>query len=152
MESPNPVLNPTTSPISSSVELFSTTDDARGGIFSVGARTSNGKIDLNLPRIPVDSIVHLDARTSNAPANVAVSAAYEGSFRLRTSTATPSVKHDRNEDSKDPSGLQRPRSLMLAQNKGSAYGTVFWGAGRSRNQLGNIEIRSSNADVQLDLS
>ncbi|OCH93527.1 hypothetical protein OBBRIDRAFT_885503 [Obba rivulosa] len=136
-------------PIISSMDLIATTADASGGMFDFDARTSNGKLELEIPLIPLDSTLKLSARTSNAHAIVAVSPAYEGSFLLRTSTTSPSLENE--ERAKDPSGRRRYRRLMFVRNRGVMYGTVAWGERRPGAQMGNIEVTSSNSDVLLDL-
>ncbi|OCH93526.1 hypothetical protein OBBRIDRAFT_724741 [Obba rivulosa] len=134
--------------ITSDVKLMSTAADTTGGSFDVDARTSNGFITLQVPEIPVDSTINVDARTSNKPARVALGPAYEGEFLLRTSNASPSVK--RNDRAEDPSGQGRRRRLFVSQVKGNVQGEVLWGDKR-REGTGNVQIRSSNREVVLDL-
>jgi len=138
----------TNSPVISTVDLVSTAADSTGGAFTIDSRTSNNKIDLDVHTMPLDSVLQLDARTSNALARVGLSPAYEGSFLLQTSNASPSVR--RSDQPEDPAGQDRRRRLYVAQNKGAVHGEVLWGDTR-REHLGDVQVKSTNREVILDL-
>ncbi|EMD33273.1 hypothetical protein CERSUDRAFT_118314 [Gelatoporia subvermispora B] len=135
--------------IYSSMDLVANADSPAAAVFDIDTRTSNDRLELDIPQIALDSVLKLSAWTSNAPARLAVASAYEGSFLLRTTSTSPSLRGE--DKPMDPSGRERRRRLMFMQNRGVLYGTVSWDEVQTTAESGNIEVRSSNADVFMEL-
>lgn len=121
--------------------------DGTNSAFAVQSINSNGRLDLAFPTQPLNSYLSLDAKTSNARADIGLHPAYEGSFQLRTSNAHPTLE---DENPRDPSGQGRRRSIHYQTLKnGLLNGQVQWydeGGKRSW-----VHLQSSNAPVTLTL-
>ncbi|PBK58817.1 hypothetical protein ARMSODRAFT_967407 [Armillaria solidipes] len=126
--------------IKAGIKLFSPSSD-------VSAHTSNGPLQLKVLESPVDSKVKLDARTSNADAEVWLPPTYEGTYSLSTSHMQPSLRVG---EMSDPAG--RGRRRMVKQNtvrRGETVGEVYWDEhNRGR---GTVLVRSSNGPLSLKL-
>jgi hypothetical protein len=146
---PKLVLATTNAAVSSRISLIS--EKSLGGLFDVVTSTSNGRLDIDFPAAPPDSILHLAGETSNAEVVVSLNPAYEGSFLLTTSNAEPQINSDENVI--DPSGRNRKRSLNIKQEgKGVALGDVFWDPEDVMvSKAGSVIIDTSNAKIDLNL-
>jgi len=146
---PKLVLATTNAAVSSRISLIS--EKSLGGLFDVVTSTSNGRLDIDFPAAPPDSILHLAGETSNAEVVVSLNPAYEGSFLLTTSNAEPQINSDENVI--DPSGRNRKRSLNIKQEgKGVALGDVFWDPEDAMvSKAGSVIIDTSNAKIDLNL-
>ncbi|PBK88467.1 hypothetical protein ARMGADRAFT_937255 [Armillaria gallica] len=126
--------------IEAGIKLFSPSSD-------VSAHTSNGPLQIKVLESPVDSKVKLDARTSNAAAEVWLPPTYEGTYSLSTSHMQPSLRVG---EMSDPAG--RGRRRMVKQNtvrRGETVGEVYWDEhNRGR---GTVLVRSSNGPLSLKL-
>jgi len=145
--SPKLVLATTNAAVTSRISLIS--EESLGGSFEVATSTSNGRLTIDFPASPPDSILRFAGKTSNAEVAVSLNPAYEGSFVLKTSNAKPQINSDENVT--DPSGRNRTRSLNIKhQRKGVALGDVFWDDAIV-SKAGSVVIRTSNAKIDLNL-
>ncbi|EIM80554.1 uncharacterized protein STEHIDRAFT_67630 [Stereum hirsutum FP-91666 SS1] len=145
--------------IETSISLYSSHRTSDYGQFKIDARTSNKPLELTLHKAPVDSTLTLEGKTSNAPAEVSVPAAYEGDFVLSTSNAAPAVR--RVHDVEDPSGAGRSRRVDTSSVIGGTLrGNVAWRSGlvdleeqadggQSLTGSGTVQVTTSNGPVQL---
>ncbi|KAK0459312.1 uncharacterized protein EV420DRAFT_1642284 [Desarmillaria tabescens] len=126
--------------IEAGIKLFSPSSD-------VSAHTSNGPLEIKVLQSPVDSKVKLDARTSNAFAEVWLPPTYEGAYSLSTSHMQPSLLV---EEMSDPAGRGRRRTVRQnTVRRGETVGEVYWDE-RNRGR-GTASVRSSNGPVSLKL-
>lgn len=122
----------------------------RGGSFEAVTSTTNGRLDVNFPAAPLDSILKFVGKTSNAGVAVSLNPAYEGPFVLKTSNAKAQINPDKNVV--DPSGRNRKRSLDIKQKGESAVlGRVFWEDDATDLKAGSVVVRTSNAKIDLNL-
>ncbi|KAK0212268.1 hypothetical protein DFS33DRAFT_1280260 [Desarmillaria ectypa] len=126
--------------IEAGIKLFSPSSD-------VSTHTSNGPLQVKVLESPVDSKVKLDARTSNAFAEVWLPPTYEGTYSLSTSHMQPSLLV---EEKSDPAGRGRRRTVKQnTVRRGETVGEVYWD---ERNRVrGTASVRSSNGPVSLKL-
>jgi len=124
---------------------------AKGGRFSIDARTSNGHLSLNIPTIPFDSALKLVGRTSNSPADVSLDkrGSFEGTYKLDTSSymGIPTVQRADRDDQKDGQRRILERSFG---GKGSSQGRVYWGRW-DQGRDGTLELKTSNAKVSASI-
>jgi hypothetical protein len=112
-------------------------------------------LHIKFPEAPLDSILKLAGKTSNAVVSVSLNAAYEGSFLLQTSnTFKPRIKEDKNVV--DPSGRNRKRSVNIKHSVGkSVFGEVSWDDDTTEKEVskpaGSVYLRTSNANLDLSL-
>ena len=124
-------------------------EESLGGSFGVSTSTNNGRLTIDFPTSPPDSILQFTGKTSNAAVAVSLNPAYEGSIALKTSNTKPQINSDGNVT--DPSGRNRTRSLNIQlQGKGAALGDVFWDDAIV-SKAGSVVIRTSNAKIDLNL-
>ncbi|KAL1945330.1 hypothetical protein VTO73DRAFT_2181 [Trametes versicolor] len=134
--------------IDSRVHLRSTSMAATGGSYDVLAHTSNAHLDLRIPIQPVGSTLALDARTSNAPAAVHLSPAYEGACLAETTLAAAEVECDPN--SRDPAGLGRSRVCALPrQSAQRVEGWASWDVTGTHHGLGEVSVVTTNTPARL---
>jgi hypothetical protein len=123
-------------------------EESLGGLFGVSTSTSNGRLSIDFPASPPDSILRFDGKTSNGEVAVSLNPAYEGSFVLKTSNAKPQINFD--ENVADPSGRNRTRSLNIKhQRRGVALGGVFWDDAIV--SKAGVFLHTSNAQIDLNL-
>lgn len=134
--------------ISGAINLIaSEATEGANSAFAVQSISSNGRLDLAFPTQPLNSYLSLDAKTSNARADVGLHPAYEGSFQLRTSNRSPALE---DEKPRDPSGQGRRRRINYqVLNGGVLNGQVQWGDEGAKRSW--IHLQSSNAPVTLTL-
>jgi len=132
------------SEIDARVELI--THSGQGGIFNVGAHTSNGEVTLEYPDMPINAVLRSDARSSNAEAIVKLHSAFEGSFEAVTSNGAARLKEL---PAEDPSGLGRRRVVKQTRAKSNARGSVYWGEDGRRETEGRATVITSNGRVEL---
>ncbi|KAF9494205.1 hypothetical protein BDN71DRAFT_1393660 [Pleurotus eryngii] len=133
--------------IRSVINLLRDTEGSVGGVYGVEAFTSNAPLNINFPTAPVDSTLSLDAKTSNAGADVSLHPTYEGRFELVSSLFAPVVEKS---TVNDPSGRGRERTIQYSSlNRGVLSGKVQW-AGSDKSD-GRVLVKSSNAKVTLKL-
>lgn len=139
--------------IYSNVSLIADTHDETGGSFDVIAETSNSPVELNFTTAPVDSLLHLDARSSNSPVRATLDNTYEGSFALRTSSWFPVQVEVADKDAKDPVGRGRKRQVeMHSIRRGIAEGKAVWTPSEEEEkELGRVTLTTSNSPVALYL-
>ncbi|KAF7350922.1 hypothetical protein MSAN_01654300 [Mycena sanguinolenta] len=138
-------------PIKYVVDLGPTAGDA--GSFRVKATTSNHKVTAKIVSAPLNSVLAIDARTSNHLASLALPSTYEGSFAISTSHSSAAVSRT-NPQEKDPAcGSDakcegRKRTFYLTKvTKSSAKGSVYW---ESQNaDRGSVILGSSNGAATL---
>lgn len=111
--------------------------------------TSNSPLDVTFPAAPVDSKLHYDGRTSNSPARVSLNPAYEGTFDVKTSIFSASIKVDNTVQ--DPKGEDRKRQVVSRSIRGrQVTGYVRW-YDEDVGNLGSVKLRSSNMPAELSL-
>jgi hypothetical protein len=137
------------SPVKASISLTSFSDV--GGAFNVTTTTSNGPLAVDFPASPVDSKLTLGAKTSNSPVSLSLNPAYEGSFKLQTSSW---FKAEANVDKEvvDPSGKDRKRNVVIENTgRGSLSGSVNWDGDKGHEVEGVVDVSTSNFYVRLNL-
>jgi len=151
----NLVVKSTNGHVVSRVSLLTTHDQRpqpKGGHFSVRTTTTNGQLNVGFPTTPVDSLLDFEGRTSNSPADVSLHAAYEGSFSIKTSSASAEVD---NEHARDPSGKGRYRTVTsVKNNKSEIRGKIFWGYEKDHEEgaeTGRAVIQTTNGWARLRL-
>jgi hypothetical protein len=128
------------------VSLSST--ESSGGAFNVSAVTSNAHLAVEFPSQPVDSVLRLEATTTNSPASVWLHSAYEGLWNLM-STILPSSVDVHNVE--DPSGRGRKRYVEDGKiGRGVMFGSVRWGPGRQKGQS-RVNVKTSHSGAHLFL-
>ncbi|KAG9221279.1 hypothetical protein CCMSSC00406_0008886 [Pleurotus cornucopiae] len=141
------ILKTSNGQIRSAISLLRDTEGSVGGVYDVEAFTSNAPLNINFPTAPVDSTLSLDAKTTNAGADVSLHPTYEGRFELVSSLFAPVVEKS---TVNDPSGRGRERTIQYSSlNRGVLSGKVQW-AGSDKSD-GRVLVKSSNAKVTLKL-
>ncbi|KAF9236999.1 hypothetical protein BU15DRAFT_76369 [Melanogaster broomeanus] len=108
------------------------------------------KLSLEYDDAPMNARLSSKAKTSNAQASVKMHPAFEGTFELKTSNASPVVRDVR---PSDPSGRGRRRTLNQYKNKNTISGTVHWvdSNGRRGEMKSSSTVTTSNAQVDFEL-
>ncbi|KAJ7672084.1 hypothetical protein B0H17DRAFT_1084364 [Mycena rosella] len=129
------------------------TTSGRGGNFLVKADTSNGRLTTRIASAPLDSVLNLQAETSNSPGSVTLPLTYEGSLTMHTSNAPSFIwRVDRIEQDpackahSDCKGRTRTIGTHMVAN-GKAEGAVYWE--RKNANRGNVTLQSSNGAVSF---
>ncbi|KAJ7861099.1 hypothetical protein B0H14DRAFT_3863573, partial [Mycena olivaceomarginata] len=122
--------------LSSSVELKASSDS--GGSFRVKTNTSNARLEMRVESLPVQSVLTLEATTTNSQASVTLPAEYQGHIQLQTSNSVPLV-HRRN-------------SVFTLENfpskgKFAIDGKVYKDKGNM--PLGKVTLQTSNAPATI---
>lgn len=131
--------------IRASVQLETTlpiADSARRSAFRVEAHTANDLLDLDVSSMPAHARLTLDARTTNANARVALPAAYEGRFDVRTSNQ---VAFFHRREVQDPAGRGRERTIVLHNRWAATFGQIIWDG----LAMGSVDVRTTNALAEL---
>jgi len=141
------------SPLTANISLYTNSSSGTGGCFRVYAHTINAPLAVSFPTSPPDSRLVFDGATGNAPAHVALPAAFEGGFLLRTTHFHP-VLHV-SPGVKDPAGRGRERRVHRHAVAGRAViGNVSWvapGKPPQADGTGWASIGTHNAPVALIL-
>ena len=132
--------------------MHSARPDGTRGAFDVQAITFYRPLTLALPALPPDAHLALRARTfaSPAPARVALSPSYEGTFALAAGDAALRVGRT----AEDPKGLGRRRVVRIepGQSRGAFNGSVVWGEGEKAEERGSVSVEAEKGEkVSLDL-
>ncbi|KAJ6578912.1 hypothetical protein DFH09DRAFT_349821 [Mycena vulgaris] len=137
--------------IDSTIDLSTTTGKA--GNFGLKATTSNGRLTTRITSAPLDSVLTLEARTSNSQASVALPVTYEGSLGLYTSNSAANIQRVDSHE-KDPACKAKTdcksRTRVIETTlvtKGRAEGSVYWE--RKNSKRGNVTLKSSNGAVAI---
>ncbi|OCH89402.1 hypothetical protein OBBRIDRAFT_732671 [Obba rivulosa] len=138
--------------IEARINLTSTSDTRTGGSFKVDARTSGSKpINITFPYAPIDSKIHVDARTWGAPVEVRAHETFEGTWSTRSSPDADLVT-DMITMRPDPSGRERVRNgLDWGVTAGVREGNIYWGHPDDSKKYGEIRLQTFNAPAQLFL-
>jgi len=140
-------------PLNSNISLSTNSSSGTGGQFRVYTHTRNAALGVSFSASPPDSRLHLDASTKNAPARVALHAAFEGGFVLKTSQFRP-VLHEL-PGVEDPAGRGRERNVSARAVAGCALiGNVSWvppGEHVQTHNAGWASVTTRNAPVTLVL-
>ncbi|KAJ7125371.1 hypothetical protein C8R44DRAFT_619533 [Mycena epipterygia] len=127
------------------------TSSGTGGNFLVKASTSNGRLTTGVVSAPLDSVLTLDARTTNTAATLTLPTTYEGAFEIDTSNAVPLIKrvnpNERDPACKSDAGCRTRVVNMTKLIKGKASGSVYWD--RKNEKHGKVTLRTSNAPITL---
>jgi hypothetical protein len=133
--------------------LLSSSGGESNGNFIVHARTSNSPLAVNITEQAPESLLKLEAHTSNAPAHVHLHPSFEGVFKLRTSVFPPFVSPEENVE--DPAGLGRKRVVnvkTVGHGSGIVCGDVAWVPREEEvDRGGMVEVVSRNAPLHLSL-
>ncbi|KAJ6491682.1 hypothetical protein C8R47DRAFT_1121503 [Mycena vitilis] len=129
--------------LETAVSLVTSAASGQGGKFAVKAQTSDGPLVMSFPDSPTHSVLNLDARTSNSPANVWLNNAFEGDFTLASSM----VLVDRR-PFLDPRKL---RSVLYTDFKnGMVVGNVRWKLPIFKSKvLGLVRVSTTNDILKL---
>jgi len=141
------ILSTTNGALKSNISLISPAPSHVGGMFDVVGVTTNAPLALNFTNSSVDAFLAVDARTTNAPANLSMNPAYEGAFQLYTTNANVAVPFD--PDARDPAGRGRRRKMSMSRMNKYVEGVVSWGPGGELK--GSASLRSTNEPVLLGL-
>ena len=128
-----------------------------GGSFLIDACTSNNNLDVRIKQQPLSSSLHLNGRTSNAPARVYLPVTYEGQFMVRTNFLDPQVVITE-KGVEDPAGLGRRRDVDVRKEMDWVIeGSVAWvdarvksGGGGGRDK-GYVSVQTNLAPATLYL-
>jgi hypothetical protein len=107
-------------------------------------QTTDAPLDVAYVSAPLDSILRMDAKTSNAPAMVQLHSTYEGDVALKT-TYIGDIDV-RNVTTTDPSGGGRERTLSWGRTGRSVMGSLVWDS--PREETGSVSI-ASDAEIHL---
>ncbi|KAJ7126973.1 hypothetical protein C8R44DRAFT_110149 [Mycena epipterygia] len=119
----------------------------RAGNFRVRAENSNGNLTTKIASLPIDAVLSLEAKTSNAPAYVKLPITYEGGFTLKTSNASLAIRRLVYPNEQDPAGKDRKRVVEINKKGGKTTGNVHWD--RKNTNRGNVTLQSSNGPVSI---
>ncbi|KAG8709152.1 hypothetical protein FRC09_000830 [Ceratobasidium sp. 395] len=151
----NVILGTTNGRLDSRVSLLTTHDQRpqpKGGHFTVRTKTTNGRLNVQFPTSPIDSLLDFDGHTTNGHADVSLHAAYEGSFSIKTSSTSAEVD---NEHARDPTGKGRYRTITTTKSgKTEVQGKIFWGSEKDHKdgpETGQANIQTSNGWARLRL-
>ncbi|CAL1711753.1 unnamed protein product [Somion occarium] len=136
--------------LGSSIYLLS--NDGRGGNFDVVAETTNDPLSITFPTQPIDSALHLQARTKNSLASVNLHRSFEGDFSVRSTNARQIVEAD--ENAEDPDNNRRgKRHVEMKKSRNVIDGSVVWlGDGDTpRAGKGRVDVRTTNGPAMLRL-
>ncbi|KAJ7776085.1 hypothetical protein B0H14DRAFT_3587839 [Mycena olivaceomarginata] len=122
--------------LSSSVELKTSSES--GGSFRVKTNTSNARLEMQVESLPAQSVLTLEATTTNSQASVTLPAEYQGHIQLQASNSVPLV-HRRN-------------SVFTLENfpskgKFAIDGKVYKDKGNM--PLGKVTLQTSNAPATM---
>ncbi|KAF7336256.1 hypothetical protein MVEN_02173700 [Mycena venus] len=105
------------------------------GAFHIEAQTSNAALNAQIASAPLDSVLTVEAKTSNHQAVLSLPSMYEGSFSVSTSNAPVTVERA-NPHEQDPACDSEPdekcdsRSRMIERStvvkRRSVAGAVYW--------------------------
>jgi hypothetical protein len=143
-------LQSTNGPIKTPISLVSTAKGGAGGVFTVNAATTNGRLDLSFPKQPLDSKLQLQGHSTNSGALVSLNPAYEGAFLLTTSNAVPTTSQT---ERKDPAGKGRKRVVRFGRvgRIPVLEGTVSWGDDDHPETHGSVVVSTTNGRNVLEL-
>jgi hypothetical protein len=127
----------------------------QAGTFHIRAHTLNAPLQAEIASAPLDSVLTVDAKTSNRVASVALPSTYEGSFEVVTSNA-PATFERVNPGARDPACERdetcsgRSRSVRAtAAKRSSVAGTAYWD--QKNADRGKVSLTSSNGPATLYL-
>lgn len=140
------VMTTANAPLNARVSL--TTASGYTGEFGVDVQTANAPLKLTYVNSPVYSQLNSKARTTNAPANVHLHSAFEGSFSI-SSLIGPSLEQHRVED---PAGKGRERHVTTSRSRGQIQGSVRWvGAEHNGGGTGFVQVSTTFSPAKLIL-
>ncbi|KAF7350921.1 hypothetical protein MSAN_01654200 [Mycena sanguinolenta] len=138
-------------PLNYVVDLGSTVGEA--GSFRVKATTSNDKVTAKIVSAPLNSVLDVEARTSNHLASLVLPSTYEGSFAILTSSSTAAVSRT-NPQEKDPACDSdakckgRKRTFYLTEvTESCSKGSIYWDSQNA--DRGSVVLGSSNGAATL---
>lgn len=142
-------LHSSNGPVQANVTLVS--HESGGGSFDIIGKTSNSFADIRVVEAPVDSLLTLDAHTSNSPIRATLPRAYEGSFDVTAMPWTsPTLRFEA--DVSDPAGRGRKRNVWTRiASRGHVAGQVRWEAGSGYAKEGSATLKTSNGPAELTL-
>jgi len=132
--------------VRSAISLLSS-NTVTNGQYDISTKTSNGALDVEFPVSPVNSTLHLEAKTSNSPARITLDSAYEGVFSARSSNnISPALEQLELED---PSGGRRPRVVERTAGRGYVKGRVHYHPSGKASSW--VDAQTSNGQLVLKL-
>ncbi|KAJ7664420.1 hypothetical protein DFH06DRAFT_1295673 [Mycena polygramma] len=135
--------------ISTNIGLVS---DHSDNILRAGVHTSGASLTIGTPRSMMarNASFFLDASTSVGPATLALHPEFEGTYDLQTTGARARVQEG--EDTRDPAGKGRHRTVTKTSTGRHARGEIYWSEeGRPVEERGAIRITTTVSPVQIDL-
>jgi len=100
--------------------------------------------------IPVDSVLNLDAVSTNSPVHAALHRAYEGRFVIATTNGGAVL--DRLRDFEDPSGQGRKRSpTKRSVGRSRILGKFEWVQSSDYNRVGSVNMATTNDVITLTI-
>ncbi|KAJ7509338.1 hypothetical protein B0H11DRAFT_1314307 [Mycena galericulata] len=138
-EAKNITMQTTNMALDSNIKL--NTSSGRGGHFEVQAKTSNGRLGTQVASLPHQSVLALEATTSNAEVFLTMPSEYQGNFQLWSSNSGVPLVHEGSPHSART--LERTWS-----SPGTAHGKVYW---RNKNSMppGMVTLRTCNASAAI---
>ncbi|OSC98439.1 hypothetical protein PYCCODRAFT_1375274 [Trametes coccinea BRFM310] len=119
---------------------------AIGGDYDVVVHTDNARITLPISYMHPHSQLLLDARTSNAPANVELPLIYAGDVEARTTNSPAEVECD--PDAQDPL-MRGNQHLCKLTQKRPEWVKGFMGWGSVRGITGAVKVVTENSPVSI---
>jgi len=137
--------------IKAEIDLISTSPSHMGGLFTVEARASSGKIDLAFPFASPRSLLDMESSVKHGENHVQLHPSYEGKFHLQSSR-WGHVSDLLRYDVKDPEGRSRVRRIEMDRNDPkSVHGEAWWeDEGRDRVE-GSVHVKTEFGKVELEL-
>ncbi|KAJ2918285.1 hypothetical protein MD484_g2129, partial [Candolleomyces efflorescens] len=134
-------------PLEANINLHASASRAKSHYpqYKVDTKTSNGKLDVYFQTSPSDSTLYYKGDTSNGPANVQLHSAYQGTFKVSTSSSWIRPELRVRENVPDPSGRERKREVQYTGlYKGELTGSVKWVGERDDKELekGTVEVEN----------
>ncbi|KAJ7033399.1 hypothetical protein C8F04DRAFT_1104620 [Mycena alexandri] len=131
------------------------TSNGKPGSFRVITTTTNSGLTTHIDSAPLDSVLNVDARTSNGRAYLGLPSTYEGKFSAATSNGKLAVS-GANPNEPDPAckgdskctGRQRTTETSTV-NKRLVVGSVYWD--KKNAARGKASVTTSNSAVTLSL-
>lgn len=130
------------------------TSNGKPGSFRVITTTTNSHAKTHIESAPLDSMLDVDAQTTNGRASLRLPSTYEGKFSASTSnspiTVVPASSLERDPACEDPECTGRQRTIETARStKRLMSGIVYWD--KKNAARGKASVATTNSAVTLIL-